>query len=276
VDAGVALHGLRTRLLIEPGTAADLEGRDPADRLDLGSKADADALRQELITEIALLQNRLFAEAERSVLLVLQGMDTSGKDGTIRHVFTGVNPQGVAVTSFRAPSEPELAHDYLRRIHAACPARGMIGVFNRSHYEDVVAVGTRGLLPPERWRRRLSHLTDFERMLSDEGTTVVKVFLHISQKEQKERLEARLANPEKRWKFRVEDLADRARWDDYRSLYQQTLTTTSTGWAPWYVVPADRKWVRNVAVAALLLDVLREMDPTVPSPTEDLASLVVD
>jgi PPK2 family polyphosphate:nucleotide phosphotransferase len=210
------------------------------------------------------------------VLLVLQGLDTSGKDGTIRHVFTGVNPQGTTVAAFKAPAGEELAHDYLWRVHAVCPRRGQIGVFNRSHYEDIVTVGVLGLAPEEVWKRRYDHVREFERMLVDEGTTVLKVFLNLSREEQRERFEERLADPEKRWKFRVEDLETRARWDELAEAYDEAITRTSTEWAPWYVVPADRKWVRNVAVARLLVHALEELDPQFPEPAEDLAGIRID
>ena len=175
-------------------------------------------------------------------------MDASGKDGTIRRVFTGVNPQGCRVVSFREPTATELAHDFLWRVHAACPARGEIAIFNRSHYEDVVAVRVRGLAPVHVWKRRYEHIRDFERLLADEGTAVVKVVLHISREEQRRRLLERLEDPEKRWKFQPGDLDDRRRWDDFSSAYEDAIRETSTEWAPWYVAPADHNWVRNLAV----------------------------
>jgi PPK2 family polyphosphate:nucleotide phosphotransferase len=264
------------KLRVEPGSQANLAGRDPADRLGLESKEAAEPIRQELVGRLSELQTRLWAEGTRSVLLVLQGLDTSGKDGTIRHVFTGVNPQGTTVAAFKAPDGGELAHDYLWRVHAVCPRRGQIGVFNRSHYEDIVTVGVLGLAPEEVWKRRYEHVREFERMLVDEGTTVLKVFLHLSREEQRERFEERLADPEKRWKFRVEDLETRARWDEFAEAYDEAITRTSTEWAPWYVVPADRKWVRNVAVARLLVHTLEELDPQFPEPSEDLAGIRIE
>jgi PPK2 family polyphosphate:nucleotide phosphotransferase len=253
-------------LRVRPGEHPRLDVRDPADRLGLADKASAEQHLGQLVARLAMLQNRLWAESARAVLLVLQGLDASGKDGTIRKVLTGVNPQGCRVVSFKAPAGAELAHDYLWRVHANCPGRGELGIFNRSHYEDVVAVRVRGLAPDKVWRRRPGHIREFERLLSGEGTTVVKVYLHISREEQGKRLQERLDDPEKRWKFRPEDLDDRKRWDDFQAAYEDVLHETSSDWAPWHVVPADRKWVRNVAVAELLVDTLERMDPKLPTP----------
>jgi PPK2 family polyphosphate:nucleotide phosphotransferase len=251
---------------VEPGDRPRLEARDTGDRLGIGDKQAAATRLQELVARLALLQNRLWAEGTRSVLLVLQGLDASGKDGTIRKVFTGVNPMGCSVSAFKTPTGVELRHDYLWRIHAACPDRGQIGIFNRSHYEDVVSVRVRKLAPESVWRRRPRHIREFERLLRDEETVPVKVFLHISPDEQRKRLQERLDDPEKRWKFRPEDLDDRRRWDDFQAAYEEIIRETSTDWAPWHVVPADRKWVRNVAVAELLVATLERMDPQLPIP----------
>lgn len=207
---------------------------------------------------------------------MLQGLDASGKDGTIRSVFTGVNAQGCRVVSFTAPAGHERAHDYLWRVHSACPERGEIGIFNRSHYEDVITVRVRGLAPEAVWKRRFGHINDFERLLTDEGTTLVKVYLHISRQEQRRRLQSRIDNPERRWKFQAADLEDRARWDEFQRAFEETLTKTSTEWAPWYVVPSDRKWVRNVAVGSLLVEILCRLDPQPPEPVEGFTGLVVD
>jgi len=263
-------------LRVAPGQPARLAARDPGDELGLPGKDEVKPERERLLDQLRDLQSRLWAEASRSVLLVLQGLDTSGKDGAIKHVFSGVNPQGVADASFKAPSPADLAHDYLWRIHARCPQRGEIGIFNRSHYEDIVTVAVLGLAPEDVWSRRYRHVREFERMLADEGTTLVKVFLHISKKEQRKRLEARLERPEKRWKFKLEDLEMRKRWDQLMEGYEAALTETSTDWAPWYVVPADRKWVRNVAVARVLVDTLERLGPRYPEPAEDLSGAVVE
>jgi PPK2 family polyphosphate:nucleotide phosphotransferase len=266
---------LLIELRVAPGRPAGLSTRDPGDRLGFGAKEAGLARLTELVAELSMLQNRLWAEARRSLLLVLQGLDASGKDGTIRHVFTGVNPQGCRVHSFKQPAGAELAHDYLWRVHAACPEHGEIGIFNRSHYEDVVTARVRELAPQHVWKRRPAHIREFERMLADEGTTLVKVFLNVSRDEQRRRLEERLENPEKAWKFRREDLDDRANFDDYIAAYDEVLTETSTDWAPWFVVPADRNWVRNLAVAELLVDALRTIDPRLPPPDPQLNGLQI-
>lgn len=263
-------------LLVEPGRRAGLAERDPGSRLAFADKEAGLARLDEVVARIALLHNRLWAESRRSVLLLLQGLDASGKDGTIRRVLTGVNPQGCRIVSFKQPAGAELDHDYLWRIHAACPERGEIGIFNRSHYEDVVAVRVRGLAPKKAWKRRPHHIREFERLLTDEGTSIVKVFLHVSREEQGKRLQERLDNPEKAWKFKREDLDDRARWDDYMEAYEEVLSETSTDWAPWHVVPADHNWVRNVAVAQLLVDVLERLDPQMPQPDPALSGLRID
>jgi PPK2 family polyphosphate:nucleotide phosphotransferase len=261
-----------TDLLVVPGSSAELDRRDPGARIGAAGKSEALARLATLVGRLSVLHNRLYAEATRAVLLVLQGMDTSGKDGTIRHVFSGVNPQGCRVTSFRGPTSTELAHDYLWRVHAACPARGEIGIFNRSHYEDVVTARVRELVPKRVWQRRYEHIRGFERSLVEEGTAVVKVFLHISRDEQRKRLQERLEDPEKRWKFDPGDLDDRRRWDDYRNAYEDAIRETSTEWAPWYVVPADHNWVRNLAVAELLVDALERLDPKLPEPVVNLTA----
>jgi PPK2 family polyphosphate:nucleotide phosphotransferase len=263
-------------LRVEPRSAPALSTRTPGDRAGLAGKAEARQELAKLIEELSLLHNRLYAEASRSVLLILQGLDASGKDGTIKSVLTGVNPQGCRIVSFKEPTATELAHDYLRRVHMACPERGEIGIFNRSHYEDVVTARVRGLVPEEVWSRRPHHVREFERMLVDEGTTVVKVFLHVSREEQGKRLRARLEDPEKAWKFRRSDLDDRERWDEFMQAYEDAIRETSTEWAPWYVVPADHKWVRNVVVARLLFDALRRIDPQLPLPEPGLADLTID
>jgi PPK2 family polyphosphate:nucleotide phosphotransferase len=260
-------------LHVRPGTPAGLAGRDPGDRLEFPDKQAGLERLDELVTRLGSLHNRLWAESRRALLLVLQGLDASGKDGTIRHVLTGVNPQGCRIVSFKQPTPTELAHDYLWRVHAVCPARGEIGIFNRSHYEDAVTVRVHGLVAKPVWKPRPHHIREFERLLTDEGTRVVKVFLHVSQEEQRQRLQERLDDPEKAWKFRREDLDDRARWGDFMDVYEEVITETSTDWAPWYVVPSDHNWVRNLAVAELLVQALEELDPKFPPPDPSLAGV---
>ena len=253
-----------SRLVVDPGSAADLARRDPRDTLGLPGKDEAKEQLAVMLEKLSSLQERLYAEGTRSVLLVLQGLDASGKDGTIRHVFTGVNPQGCRVTSFKAPTPAELAHDYLWRVHAECPARGMIGIFNRSHYEDVVTVRVRRLAPETVWRRRPERVVEFERLLSEEGTTVLKCFLHVSAEEQRERFAERLSDPAKRWKYNPADEETNRLYDEFTAAYEEALTATSTASAPWYVIPADRNWVRNLAVATVLVEALRRLDPQFP------------
>ena len=231
---------------------------------DGGDKKTARKALEELKPELFELQTRLWAEDRQALLVVLQSMDAGGKDGAIKKVFSGFNPQGVRVTSFRKPTETELEHDFLWRVHHACPGAGEIGIFNRSHYEDVVAVRVRGIAAEEIWRPRFRAICDFERMLVDAGTTVVKLFLHISPDEQLERFRARLDTPEKRWKFRAGDLDDRAKWSDFMAAYSQAINETSTEHAPWYVIPADKKWYRDFAVATIVQTTLRKMNPQYP------------
>jgi PPK2 family polyphosphate:nucleotide phosphotransferase len=266
-------HDLAKELRVEPGSAPQLGRRDPGVRLGAAGKQEGLERLAELVERLGVLHSRLFAEGTRAVLLVLQGMDASGKDGTIRHVLTGVNPQGCRVVSFREPTSAELAHDFLWRVHAACPSRGELAVFNRSHYEDVVAVRVRRLAEEAVWKRRYEHIRGFERMLVDEGTAIVKVFLHVSRDEQRVRFQERLEDPEKRWKFRAGDLDDRNRWDEFQAAYEDAIRETSTGHAPWYVVPADHNWVRNLAVAEILVDTFERLDPKLPAPDPGLDGL---
>lgn len=210
------------------------------------------------------LQELLYAEHKQKLLVVLQGIDTSGKDSTIRHVFGDVNPQGTHVVNFKVPTRKELAHDYLWRVHPNTPGKGEIVIFNRSHYEDVLVVRVHELVPETVWERRYGHINEFERLLADEGTTILKFFLHISKNEQAERFLARLDRPHKRWKFNPDDLAERDRWEDYTAAYEDMLSQTSTSWAPWYVVPSDRKWYRNLVVSSVIIAKLKSLDMHFP------------
>jgi PPK2 family polyphosphate:nucleotide phosphotransferase len=265
------------RYRILAGTKVDLDGWDPADTGGFdGDKGDATTLLGECNDRLFDLQQLLFAEGRRRLLVVLQGMDSSGKDGTVKHVFKTVNPLGVKARNFTRPSEEELAHDYLWRIHRHAPARGEITIFNRSHYEDVLVVRVHSLVPQEVWSRRYRHINEFERMLADEDTVIRKFFLHISKEEQRERLQARLDDPKKQWKFEHGDLAERARWDDYREAYEDVLSLTSSDHAPWYVVPADRKWYRNLLVSTVLIDTLEGLDMAYPEPADDLSTITIE
>jgi PPK2 family polyphosphate:nucleotide phosphotransferase len=264
------------KIRVEPGHKPKLAERDPRDTLGLAGKDEAKDDLAELVAKLEKLQGRLYAEARRSILLVVQGLDASGKDGVIRAVFEGVNPQGCRVVGFKAPTSTELAHDYLWRVHAVLPERGYLGIFNRSHYEDVIAVRMLDLFPKEVWRRRPGHINAFERMLTDEGTTVVKVFLHVSKDEQAQRFRDRIADPEKQWKFRKADLDVHAKYDDYMAAYEELLEETSTEWAPWHVVPADRNWVKAHAVAMLLVHTLKKLDPQFPAPEPGIQDLRIE
>lgn len=262
---------------VRPDSKINLKDFDPNDRSEFdGAKLDAEAELAKLTDELDSLQERLYAESTRAVLFVIQAMDTGGKDGTIRKVFGNINPQGCRVTSFKAPTSAELAHDYLWRIHAALPRRGEIGVFNRSQYEDVLVVRVHNLAPKEVWSKRYEQINAFEKMLSDEGTTIVKFFLHISKDEQKQRLENRIADPEKNWKFNPGDLKERQLWDDYQDAYEDALNKTSTDYAPWYVIPANRKWYRNVVVARIAHETLKYMDPKFPEVQGDFSGIVIE
>jgi PPK2 family polyphosphate:nucleotide phosphotransferase len=268
---------LMNRYRVKPGAKLDLAKRDAgATKGFKGNKKDAAARLAELNDRLEALQEALWAEHKHKVLIVLQGMDTSGKDGTIRHVFQGVDPLGVDVASFKMPTPEELDHDFLWRVHPKVPGRGEIVIFNRSHYEDVIAARVRRLVPPEVWRARYSQINDFERLLAETGTVILKFFLHIDKDEQKERLQARLDEPAKRWKFRRGDLDDRALWPELMAAYEEALSRTSQEWAPWYVVPANRKWYRNLVVATVLVEALERLDIKVPEPEEDLSGIVID
>jgi PPK2 family polyphosphate:nucleotide phosphotransferase len=256
------------KIRLDEWTTDGTDGRIDKDE----GKKQLDALTEEL----EALQELLYAEGKHKVLVVLQGMDTSGKDGVIRHVFEGVNPQGVSVASFKVPTSDELAHDYLWRVHKQTPGSGEIVIFNRSHYEDILVVRVHGLVPKEVWSKRFDHINNFEHMLMDEGTTIIKFFLHISKKEQRERLQARLEDPTKIWKFRLGDLEERQRWDEYQHAYEDVLTQTSTEWAPWYIVPSDKKWYRNLVIASILVDALKAYGMAYPAPEENLDGVVVE
>jgi PPK2 family polyphosphate:nucleotide phosphotransferase len=251
---------------IEPGKRAHLGRRDPGDLKAFPDREAAEAQSLKDVAAIDRLQDRLYAEGRRALLVVLQGTDTAGKDGTIRHVFKDTGPLGLSVTTFRQPSPEQLAHDFLWRAHAAVPRRGFIGVFNRSHYEDVLIGRVRKLAPANEIELRYEQINAFEKLLADTGTTVRKFMLHISKKEQRERLQARLDEPHSRWKFNPGDLEDRKLWHKYLAAYELMLDRCSTTWAPWHVIPADHKWARSAAIAAIVRETLEEMDPKYPKP----------
>jgi PPK2 family polyphosphate:nucleotide phosphotransferase len=262
---------------VRPGQKVKLNQWDPNDKsLFEGDKSDGKKALKDLNQRLAELQELLYAEGKHKLLIVLQAMDTGGKDGAIRHVFEGVNPQGVRVASFKVPTAAELAHDYLWRVHQHTPGSGEIAIFNRSHYEDVLVVRVKNLAPPERWGRRYAHIKEFERLLAEEGTTILKFFLHIDLDEQKKRLEARRDDPSKQWKFNPGDLAERKLWADYMQAYEDAIGSTSTEWAPWYVVPANRKWYRNLVISWVIIDALERLQMRYPAPAEGIDNIIIE
>jgi len=263
-----------TRYRVEPGTTVDLSRWETDDDGGL-TKAEGKARFGELNTRLEELQEVLYAQGRHKVLVVLQATDTGGKDGTIRRVTDGVNPQGVKVASFKKPSTRELAHDYLWRIHAQMPRTGQITIFNRSHYEDVLVVRVHGLVPEDQWSRRYGHIRAFEQMLADEGLTIIKLFLHLSKDEQAERLQARIDDPTKHWKFSHGDLDEREHWNDYQEAFRTMLEETSTPAAPWFVIPADRRWYRDLVVAQILVETLDSLDLAYPADHENVEGVVI-
>lgn len=262
-------------LTVPEGTSVKLADFDPRHVHYRSSKKASAKEIAKLTAASRDLAYRLYAENRRAVLLVLQGMDTAGKDGTIRTVMTGINPQSCQIVPFKKPSTEELDHDFLWRIHKAVPRRGNIGIFNRSHYEDVLVVRVHNLVPQAEWETRYDRINEFEQLLVDGGVTIIKCFLHISKEEQRERLQARLDRPEKRWKFSKADLDERKLWDDYQRAYEVALTRCNTDYAPWHIIPSDRKWNRNLTVSRILHDKLVEMVPQIPPSDEGLDGIVV-
>lgn len=268
---------MRKATLVKPGARVRLADYDPDENG--GLVKDDPVVEQRLEaarTRMGDLQARLYAESKQALLIVLQAMDAGGKDGTIRHVMRGMNPQGCSVTSFKAPTPDELAHDFLWRVHQHVPAKGLIAVFNRSHYEDVLIARVRRLVPKSVWSKRYAQINAFERLLTESGTRLLKLYLHISQDEQKERLEARLTDPRKNWKFNPQDLKEREAWDQYMAAYEDALSKCSTSYAPWHIVPANRKWYRNLVVAELVANTLEAMNPQWPQPACDPSEVKIE
>jgi PPK2 family polyphosphate:nucleotide phosphotransferase len=249
---------------VAPGHPFSLAKISPDESEGYTSKTDVEAELERQRRRISDLQMRLYAEQKQSLLIVLQALDTGGKDGTIRRVFEGVNPQGCQVWSFKVPTPEEMAHDFLWRVHSRTPGRGMITIFNRSHYEEVLVVRVKRLAPEAVWQERYEQINNFEKLLAQSHTGIIKFYLHISKEEQKRRLESRLQSPSKYWKFNPEDLSDRALWDEYMKAYEDAVNRCSTAWAPWYVVPANKKWYRNLVIARTIADTLEAMDPRFP------------
>jgi len=261
--------------LVSPDAQVHLSDHDPGYSSGYKRKADTkDELRRNG-EQLRKLQEVMWAEGKHALLIVLQALDAGGKDGTIRHVMRGVNPQGCQVTSFKVPTEEELDHDYLWRVHKATPRRGYIGIFNRSHYEDVLVVRVHQLAPQEVWQARYEQINHFEKLLVASGTTILKFFLHISKEEQKERFAARLADPRKNWKFSLNDVKEREHWDEYMRAYEDALSRCSTPWAPWYIIPADHKWYRNLVISQIVVETLEKLDMRFPPPLPDADKIVI-
>jgi PPK2 family polyphosphate:nucleotide phosphotransferase len=255
------------RYRVAPKSRVSLKDHEANDTGGYKRHEDVADRMEQLKQTLDALQERLYAEATRAVLVVLQGIDTAGKDGTIRHVMSGLSPQGCTVASFKAPTPLELKHDFLWRVHASCPPHGYIGIFNRSHYEDVLITRVHGQVTDREAQRRFGQIRAFEELLTANGTRILKFFLHISKEEQKARLLARVDDPDKRWKISLQDLKEREYWNEYEDAFEKALAATSTAAAPWYVVPANHKWYRNLVVADRLVDALEEMDPRPPTPS---------
>ncbi len=262
--------------VVKPGQKIRLIKIDPNDTGEIKDKTEAKQLLAKNIKRMAELQNILYAENKRSLLIVLQAMDAGGKDGAIRSIMSGINPQGVRVTSFKAPSAEELAHDFLWRVHQAAPARGMIGIFNRSHYEDVLIVRVHNLVPKTVWQSRYHDINNFEKLLTGSGTVILKFYLHISKDEQKSRLQARLEQPHKLWKFNPDDLKERALWGDYMKAFEAAFEKCSPEHAPWHIVPANKKWYRNLAISQKIVETLESMNLTYPQPADGLEKIVFE
>ena len=258
---------------VRPGEPITLADIDPNTSEHYKKKKDVEKQLEKQRDRLINLQERLYAENQRSLLIVLQAMDTGGKDGTIKHVFQGINPQGCRVWSFKKPSDEELSHDFLWRYHLRTPQRGMISIFNRSHYEDVLIVRVKQMVPEKVWRERYHTINQFEQMLSFNNVHIIKFFLHISENEQKRRLESRLEDPDKQWKFSSNDLKERQFWDDYQKAYEEAINNCSAAYAPWYVVPANNKWYRNLVIARTIADTLEAMNPQFPAAEAGLEKI---
>jgi PPK2 family polyphosphate:nucleotide phosphotransferase len=269
------LHPVENEFWVRPGACVSLADYDPADTQGLKKKAARKEL-EAIKSRLNDVQTLIYATARYGVLVVLQGMDTSGKDGSIRHVMSAFNPQGCQVASFKVPTPLELAHDFLWRVHRVAPPRGMVGIFNRSHYEDVLVARVESLVPEAVWRTRYEAINAFEKLLADSGIVVLKFCLQISKEEQRERLERRLQNPHHHWKFHVLDLHARARWDDYQAAYEEALSRCSTEHAPWYVIPADRKWYRNLVISRILCETLERLHMEWPPLEPEAQGIVID
>ena len=253
-----------SKLIVPPDKKINLEKYDPADTLGYDNDKKTEAKLDKQLKRLDELQDLFYAEKKRALLIVLQGMDAAGKDGTVRHVMSGVSPQGCSVKSFKVPNSEELAHDFLWRIHKAVPEKGMFGIFNRSHYEDVLVVRVHKLVPKDVWKARYDQINRFEKNLAENDVKLLKFFLHISREEQEKRFQERLNDPRKKWKFSKADAAERKRWDDYVTAYEAVLSRCSTEYAPWFIIPSDHKWFRNLAISRIIVETLEEFDMHYP------------
>ena len=260
------------KLRVTPGEGFSLEDYDSAETFDM-SKRNAEKEVEDHVKELADLHDLLYAENKRALLIVLQGMDASGKDGTIRHVMSGVNPQGCSVTSFKEPSTRELEHDFLWRIHAAVPEKGSIGIFNRSHYEDVLVVRVHRIVGKQVWQGRYEQINAFERILAENDVCILKFFLHISREEQEKRFQQRLHDPQKNWKISPNDFREREYWDEYQKAYEDAITRCSTKEAPWYIIPSDHKWFRNYCVSHIVVKALQSLHMRYPKANPEIAGV---
>ncbi len=267
---------LETKYIVTPDERVTLSHHAPSHTGIYKEKRDTKRRLKKLHKQMLELQELLYAESQHALLIILQGMDTCGKDGTIRKVMSGINVQGCDVVSFKVPSTDELSRDFLWRAHKAVPQKGHIGIFNRSHYEDVLVVRVHELVPKQVWAQRYQQINDFEKMLVENGTVVLKFFLHISKDEQKARLESRISDATKHWKIEESDIRERAYWDDYMQAYETVLQKCSTDWAPWYIIPANKKWYRNLAITECLVETLKKLDMKYPEPTIDITKLRID
>jgi PPK2 family polyphosphate:nucleotide phosphotransferase len=254
------------QMVVEPGDKVNLSKIDPEETYGYANDSKTEAKLAKMVNRLDDLQYLLYAENKRALLIILQAMDAGGKDGTIRHVMHGVNPQGCRVTSFKVPSEQELAHDFLWRTHLAVPPKGTIGIFNRSHYEDVLVVRVHKLVPKQIWKERYDQINAFEKLLAENRVIILKFYLHISKKEQKKRIQERIDEPKKNWKLSPADFAERKYWDDYMDAYTDALSRCSTKHAPWYIIPANEKWFRNLAVSSIIVEKLEDLDMKFPRP----------
>jgi PPK2 family polyphosphate:nucleotide phosphotransferase len=267
------MSNLVKQLIVKPEHDIKLSDIDPGSTPDVRDKDEAVLRLQKNLDRLSVLQQLLYAEDKRSVLVILQGIDAAGKDGTIRNVMTGLNPQGCHVSSFKAPNSEELSHDFLWRVHKKAPAKGEIGIFNRSHYEDVLIVRVHNLVPKQVWSARYEQINNFEKMLSENNTTILKFFLYISKDEQKKRFEERILDPKKNWKFSLADVEERKYWDDYIKAFEDAINRCTTEHAPWYIVPANKKWFRNLAVSQVIVETMEDMKMRFPKPTADLSKI---